>query len=511
MQIRMAAQHCAQVRMPSPASRTAASTAASRAARIVSAPAHVISTPARTTASPANTAERPFPTVEHTAHTTHTAPRLNLVQTFSIGFGMLAIAAAWAMYNAFVPIKLKELAVPTAIVGIVMGIDNVCGFTVQPLCGILSDKVRTRWGRRIPFALFAIPAAAVCLMLVAAAPNVPLTIAAVVAYAVLMSTCRAPIVALMPDVTPAAQRSTANGVINFMGSIGNVLALGGGSLLYRRCGMSLTFAAGALVMVGAIVALTALVREPAEFRTRPHEPAQLPFVGWREFRDAAVPRLDLDDDARRRFRTILLILFLYTMGSSAIETYFTLYATHDLGMDAGEASGGLVWFAVSGIMFAIPAGWLGTRFGRRATMGTGLLLAMLMLAPMPWVGRAELLPWLAFAFGILWMMVLVNALPWATELGGTEHTGTMTAYYYLATSGGAAISPALFGLIQQYTGTYRWMFLYAIAGFALALTLMPFAGGRSKVASETSGTSSDRADTPAHWSRDGKSPAFAIA
>ncbi|WP_219058129.1 MFS transporter [Bifidobacterium miconis] len=433
-------------------------------------------------------------------------PRLNLVQTFSIGFGMLAIAAAWAMYNAFVPIKLKELAIPTAIVGIVMGIDNLCGFTVQPLFGILSDKVRTRWGRRIPFALFAIPAAAVCLMLIAAAPNAPLTIAAVVVYALLMSTCRAPIVALMPDVTVSSQRSTANGVINFMGSIGNVLALGGGSLLYRRYGMSVTFVAGAFIMVAAVAALARLVREPAEFRTEPGEPARLPFVSWREFRAAAVPRLDLDGDDRRRFRVMLLVLFLYTMGSSAIETYFTLYATHDLGMDASAASGGLVWFAVSGILFAIPAGWLGTRFGRRATMGAGLLLAMLMLAPMPWVGRAELLPWLAFAFGILWMMVLVNALPWATELGGTEHTGTMTAYYYLATSGGAAISPALFGLIQQATGSYRWMFLYAIAGFAMAFALMPFAGENGTGLLPSAAVSR----TP-DWSRDGKSATFAVA
>ncbi|MBT1162081.1 MFS transporter [Bifidobacterium sp. SO1] len=434
-----------------------------------------------------------------------TSPRLNLSQTFSIGFGMLAIAAAWAMYNAFVPIKLKELAIPTAIVGVIMGIDNLCGFTIQPLCGILSDKVRTRWGRRIPFALFAIPSAAVCLMLIAAAPNAPLTIVAVVAYAVLMSTCRAPIVALMPDVTAPGQRSTANGIINFMGSIGNVLALGGGSLLYRRYGMSLTFAAGAFIMVGALAALARLVHEPAEFRTKPHEPARLPFVGWREFRDAAVPRLALAGDDRRRFGLILLILFLYTMGSSAIETYFTLYATHDLGMDAGAASGGLVWFAVSGILFAIPAGWLGTRFGRRATMGAGLVLATVMLAPIPWVGRAGLLPWLAFAFGILWMMVLVNALPWATELGGTEHTGTMTAYYYLATSSGAAISPTLFGLVQQATGSYRWMFLYAIAGFAAALALMPFAGR-----AETNLLPSAVSGTPS-WSRDGESPAYAVA
>ena len=402
------------------------------------------------------------------------AERLDYAQTFSIGFGMLAIASAWAMYNAFVPIKLKDLAIPTAIVGIIMGIDNLCGFTIQPLFGVLSDSVRTRLGRRIPFALFAIPPAAVCLMLVAAAPNAATTIAAVVVYAVLMSSCRAPIVALMPDVTPSSQRSRANGVINLMGSIGNVIALGGGSLLYKRFGMSVTFAAGAFIMVAAVAALSLLVREPERFRTRPGQRAQLPFVSWRALREATAPKLDLDDESRRSFLLMMLVLLLYTMGSSSIETYFTLYATHDLGMKPAEASAGLVWFAISGIMFAIPAGHLGARIGRRATMSAGLALAIVSLAPMPWVGRASLLPYLAFAFGILWMMVLVNALPWIVELGGVERTGTMTAYYYLATSGGAAISPALFGLIEQASGSYRWMFLYAIVGFAMALALMPF-------------------------------------
>ena len=69
-------------------------------------------------------------------------PKLNYAQTFSIGFGFLAISAAWALYNAYVPIKLKGLMLPTAVVGMIMGIDNFCGFTVQPLFG----SCRTRSG-----------------------------------------------------------------------------------------------------------------------------------------------------------------------------------------------------------------------------------------------------------------------------------------------------------------------------------------------------------------------------
>ena len=42
-----------------------------------------------------------------------------------------------------------------------------------------------------------------------------------------MSVFRAPTIALMPDLTPPGHRSRANGIINFMGGIGALLALSG--------------------------------------------------------------------------------------------------------------------------------------------------------------------------------------------------------------------------------------------------------------------------------------------
>lgn len=400
--------------------------------------------------------------------------KLNYPQTFSIGFGMFAISAAWALYNAYVPIKLKDLMIPTVLVGVIMGIDNFCGFTIQPLFGLLSDKVRTKWGRRMPFALFAIPIAAVCLMLIAIAPNAPLTVIAIIMYAVLMATCRAPIVSLMPDVTDSRVRSQANGIINFMGAVGNVLALFGGSMLYKQYGMSIAFVSGSVLMVAALFALQYLVTEPKEFCTKPGESPVLPFVSARQFRQAVLPKLSLDVEAKRSFILILTVLFLYTFGGNAVETFFTLFATYDLHMDAAEAGGNLVWYAVGAMVSDIPAGWLGTKFGRRNIMSTGLILAILMFLPMPWIATPSLVPMLTFMFGFLWTLVYVNAFPWIAELGGKENTGAMTAYYYLATASAAAISPAIFGIVQQWTGEYRWMFSYAAIGFGFALACMPF-------------------------------------
>ena len=217
----------------------------------------------------------------------------------------------------------------------------------------------------------------------------------------------------------------------------------GGSLLDKRLGMSAAFAAGALSMVLAVMTLVALVHEPAEFTVASGLPR--------------APRIGLVQRLR-----------------NAVETYFTLYATRDLGMEAAAAGGALTFYAGGAILFAIVAGIIGQHLGRRLTMSIGLVCAMAVFLPMPWVGRPGLVAPLALIFGVLWTLVFINALPWIAELGGVEHTGTMTAYYYLATSGGAAVSPALFGLIQQWTGEYRWMFIYACVFFVVALVCMPF-------------------------------------
>jgi MFS family permease len=49
--------------------------------------------------------------------------------------------------------------------------------------------------------------------------------AVVIIFNFVMSTWRAPVVALMPDITPPSLRSKANGVINLMGGLGSLFYL----------------------------------------------------------------------------------------------------------------------------------------------------------------------------------------------------------------------------------------------------------------------------------------------
>jgi Na+/melibiose symporter-like transporter len=75
-------------------------------------------------------------------------------RTFLLGFGFFGVAVIWSLYNAYVPIFLKEnFRLSSTLIGLVMTIDNVLAILLLPYLGSLSDRTRTRLGRRRPYIL----------------------------------------------------------------------------------------------------------------------------------------------------------------------------------------------------------------------------------------------------------------------------------------------------------------------------------------------------------------------
>ena len=79
---------------------------------------------------------------------------------------------------------------------------------------------------------------------------------------------------------------------------------------------------------------------------------------------------DKDKSALR----ILLAIFFWFVGYNAIEAFFTLYAVNHLGCAKRTARGCSASFRCSLCLFALPAGYIGARFGRRKTIMTGIAL-----------------------------------------------------------------------------------------------------------------------------------------
>ena len=107
--------------------------------------------------------------------------KLDYKRTFLLGFGFLGISLIWSVYNSYVPIFLREYNLPLWLVGLVMTFDNIAGVTIQPYVGFLSDRTRTRFGRRMPYLMIGAPVAAVFFSLIAvlhvSSPNFTLLMA----------------------------------------------------------------------------------------------------------------------------------------------------------------------------------------------------------------------------------------------------------------------------------------------------------------------------------------------
>ena len=80
--------------------------------------------------------------------------KLNYKRTILVGFAFFLISAFWQAYDNNVPKILTErFGMNQDASGIVMALDNVLALFMLPLFGIISDKCKSRLGRRTPFIL----------------------------------------------------------------------------------------------------------------------------------------------------------------------------------------------------------------------------------------------------------------------------------------------------------------------------------------------------------------------
>ncbi|MCC6059660.1 MAG: SLC45 family MFS transporter [Thermofilum sp.] len=401
---------------------------------------------------------------------------------FLLGFGFFGISVLWSIYNSYVPVFLKELMLPSTLVGFIMTIDNIFAVVMLPYIGVLSDLTRTRIGRRKPYIIAGAPPAALTFALIPLfkAELTPMMLAIIVMN-FSMALFRSPVIAFMPDITPSERRSQANGIINFMGGVGALLAFFVGSRLYEM-NPAYPFLAGAALLAISSFLVVALVDEPEEFKVRSGERVNIREELSKAFRQSfGELRQTLSEAVRDRDKSLLFMLlsiFLWFVGYNAIETFFTSYAKWHLGI--GEATGSFLlgFVALGFLVFSLPAGFIGARLGRRRTMTIGLVIIVALLALLiylPAVLSVErLITAIQAAFlllGFAWALVNVNSLPTVVDMTTRERLGTHTGLYYFASQTAAITGPPLAGLFIDLLG-YSSLFPFSIVFLALsALTL----------------------------------------
>ena len=78
--------------------------------------------------------------------------KLNTKRTILVGFAFFLICTFWQAYDNVIPMILtNKFGMSQTWSGVIMAIDNVLALFLLPLFGILSDKCKSRHGRRTPF------------------------------------------------------------------------------------------------------------------------------------------------------------------------------------------------------------------------------------------------------------------------------------------------------------------------------------------------------------------------
>lgn len=388
--------------------------------------------------------------------------KLDVKKTFLLGFGFFAVSLVWPLYNVYVPIFLRDFFDSQFVINAVMTLDNLLAVTMIPFIASLSDRTNTRFGRRMPFLMIGIPLAAVSFVLLPNYTGFLTFIALITVLNFSMAIFRAPTVALMPDLTPPPLRSKANGIINFMGGLASVFVLIGGSVLYKA-NKNYPFIITAGLMLFALFVLMKFIKEPK--------------IGEKSSEERISIRKSVQEilqDTDKTTLYILLAIFFWFVGYQGIEATFSNYCKYFIGIHEADASLILGFFALSFLAFAIPAGFIGSKLGKRKTILIGITGDTIIFMILATIGtlfpfNKMIMMILMFIGGFFWALININSYPMVVERTSEERIGTYTGLYYFASSLAAITGPLILGGIIDLT-SFAATFIFTAFSFVLAFS-----------------------------------------
>ncbi len=403
---------------------------------------------------------------------------LDFRRVFAVGLVFLGIQAAWTTYNAYVPgFMTGRFGLSAAFVAGFLLFEKIVTFAIEPTVGILSDDTHVRLGARLPYILVGIPLTALAFALIplpirlippgelkqlAALQGLvnPFLIFAVFSL-VAMSLIRVPAVTIIPDITPSELRGQANGILQFMGGVGVLLATYLGRWLVQFDISAPFWAAIAILLVAGIVLLRAARPSSEEVREEEEEIARegdTPRLSWRN-----LPSLV----------ALLLAIATSFLALAMLGSFLPTYGQQVLRLDADTAAFLPTLFTATYLLCTLIAAFASERLGRRTAILGGLLGVAVCLALTRLGGGPVVTTALVVAAGAGWSLVLVNTLPLVLDLGPTRFSGTYTGLYFLAfaLAGilGSEITPVI---VAQTTANVGLRFLVVSAILVVSAALM---------------------------------------
>jgi MFS family permease len=397
------------------------------------------------------------------------------------------LSAYWFAYN-FQWAALLAIVLPNQVAaivgdarkelvtGIVTGIGALFSLVLTPVAGALSDRSRSRWGRRHPFLLAGTLLNVVCLVAMARADDASELAFFVLAYLGVQlgsNWAGGPYAALIPDVVPAAHRGVASGWMALMSTLGTLAGvLVAGQLTHS----------GAYLPVAAIIAATLLVA------------AVVTVLGVREPRaDSIAPPTSLgeavrsflpDRRAHRDFYWVLGTRCLVGMGIYSVFSFFQYFLGDVLRVAKPEEQASYLIGVIiaAGIPTSLIAGAHSDRTGRKPLVYlSGGVMAAAAIAFIA-AGASATLGWI-FVVGALFGVGYgaYQAVDWALAvdvLPSGENAAKDMGIWHVALVLPQVVAPALSGALLaalkswSLNTAYALVFVVSAAWFVLGTVLV---------------------------------------
>ena len=401
--------------------------------------------------------------------------KLNYKRVIFVGLAFFLISSFWIAFDAIIPLILqRKYGMNQTQSGFIMSLDNILSLFLLPLFGTISDKTKTKFGKRTPYIFGGTICAVIAFISLSFTNNLVLFIVILLFVLLSMATFRSPAVALMPDVTIKPLRSKGNAIINLVGTVGGILTLVLGIVFKTSAEGKTDFTAyiiavGGLMLVALIIFLLT-VKEPKWVKEMEEDTKRFNIEEDDESNNQQIVKL-----SKEKTVSLFLILgsvFLWYMGYNAVTTKGSMYASDFLGKDFNLM---FIIAQATAVIAFVPAGILASKIGRRKSILCGITLLALafFLAFFVRNNTKDFVLYILFALaGVGWATINVNSFPMVVELASGGDVGKFTGYYYTASMAAQTITPVLSGFIMDLWGTMLPLFLYATIFVALSFVTM---------------------------------------
>ena len=414
------------------------------------------------------------PATSATTSSTTPVTRVPYAVCLCVGLGGLFAGVTGPLLSTFVPPLVRSvLGEHRTAIGFVMAIDNVLLLLLVPWSGAASDRSSAAGRGRLPIVLGGLVLSSLGMALFPWSGRLGIggIIAAIVLLYSGINVQRSPFQALVADAVPSRFRSLATGSVTFQMCVGAIVFL----MLGRALGMGPAFliAAATVLVIGAGLRF-GLVEPPAHGTPAAEATFRSLFDALRDALRGAVPGM----------RAIFVAALFLQLVFQTFTTWFALHGTERFGVRPEDVTIGFIAWAIGGVIGALPAGWIGVRFGRRNAMLLGFFVMAVSLLALDRVSSVTTAtPLLALA-SAAWTLPTVNAYPMFVEPIPRERRGVLASLFLLCMALGGGIGDPMNGALFDLFGSYRPMFLmmaaYTVLAFVAVLRI-PRGVGEARV------------------------------